>query len=411
MLFVKQEYRTLALLFVAGCLFGIGIFASMQTLVPSLRHEAAIRSCTGLEHHDQKVECVFEIIRDEMVTSGVGAGMEVLARAYELIPTFATTGCHLYSHRTGDVAYYQLYVGTENLEAIDFPQSTTACGYGFYHGFLEHLTQDDPTADTITRTCEYFRKRLGADLRDIAPICYHGAGHGLMLAQAERLSRVQWGNTVAFVKGPAATCASLSEASTGEIEQCEDGLFTMLVQWMVEEENGFAMDWENPLTACRALPQNLLRACYAEVSQKLAQVTDNTPAVAVELVKTIPASYRLNAFSTGVAGMVQFQLNMGKGYEEALARCLIVESSYIAPCIQSVVGGLFEHGSPQQEYVKTLELCADSRIAQGGLAGFCYDRVATILGRFYEPNHRKQICGEFPPAYRESCLSLIAQRS
>lgn len=363
----------------------------------------ALDACEQATDQKVQVECIFRVIESEFDRGGLQDAMKVFAQAYDQYYSFASTGCHRYAHRVGDIAYYREYLVEQDFDAMDFPQETTACGYGFYHGFFEHLIQDHATSEFISDTCSYFKQRLSANLSDIGTTCYHGSGHGLSLAQGERTPKGLWGNIHAFADAPLAACAAMPHTTDLEQRDCKEGVFNVIVEWMAQKQYGLDYDLESPFRPCHEFKGEDLGACYAEMSQKLVTFANSKPARMAELLQNAPDSVRMRAFGTGIAGIIQQTIANEDPYRSTLIECATLSDELFNRCVGSTVNGLFEHGMPQEEYVLPLTVCTQAQVIDRGLQPMCYDLIAQRLSRFYEPARVRELCARIPEAYRTSC--------
>lgn len=378
---------------------------------PRVRAEAHLQLCHFVSEEHQ-VECIFKILESEMGRGGMFTAMPVFSSAYKSFYSFASTGCHKYAHRMGDIAYFKEYLAKKDMRAMNFPQETTACGYGFYHGFLEHLIQDNPSPRFVTETCTYLTERLGGTMGSIRLICYHGSGHGFVLAHVETLPSSAWGNAWTFVGEPLKECDSLPGATREEKEQCRQGVFNMLVEWMQLEQYEFSYDTEDPFSTCRTMPERYWHDCYYETSQKLDRLSGRDPVRIAEIVQHAPTEkIRRSSFEVGVAGIIQQTIADERGYEETLARCALLDDPLFMSCMKSILRGLFEHGAPQEEYKKVLVFCEDAYIAARGQTKACFWFTAESFIRFYTPEKALELCTTFPEAYRDICALRIEKGS
>jgi hypothetical protein len=393
--------RRVILALVLGSIFVGGLLLAF----PSLRARAEVGRCASFTNASLQVDCVFEIIERTLAARGLGAAFDVFERSYQVVPAIAETGCHRSSHRMGDLAYYQLYVPAQDIDGIDFVQETTACGYGFFHGFFEHLIQDRPDPALVVSVCEKLGARLGEDMGAIRITCYHGSGHGFALAGAERIPPEEWGNIARFTTGPLRLCESLPGVGENEIDECRQGVFNILVDWMVAGQYGFFYDTEKPFVFCDALPERQHHsACYYETAMKLDSVSGFDARVIWQIVQEGQPQFARMAFGVGTAGLMQHVVAQEGGYRTALAQCAELPLEQYTQCVTNLSNGLFEHGKPQQEYRVALELCAEPLVAeQVSVREVCYREVARRLPRFYAREHSLAICEEFPADWRGRC--------
>lgn len=388
--------------FVAGFLLTTLALGHAAALDVSLDRAGA--SCAEKKSEAEQADCWMQIVLLELRKRGIGPAFRQFAKLYERYPVFGATGCHSHAHRVGDAAYYGLYVAEGlSLKEIDFPQETTTCGYGFFHGFIEHLIQDKPDEAFVVETCEYLRGRLAGTMRDIGTICYHASGHGFQQTEADDLHSELWGRADLLVQRPLARCESLP-TNDAEIEDCRQGVFNVITDWMAFKNFGLALDLDDPLRLCRALPERWHHACFYELAQKLEPVTRDSPAKAAALVGGITrGALREMTFGVMIAGMLQRQAPLN-GYPRIIAECIaIADDALFKTCVQSSANGLMEHGSPGREYEKVLDLCATPALSARGGDRFCYEALAHRLSRFYPAEKKHTICGKFPASFHDAC--------
>jgi hypothetical protein len=355
-----------------------------------------------------KVDCWLGRPLSIVDAGSLTAGFRAFTYLYETYPAFASTGCHRYAHKVGDAAYYNFMLAKGlALEEVEFPQSTTACGYGFFHGFIEHLVQNDPDEKNVVQNCEYLRETYAKNMRDIGTICYHASGHGFMQTQADALPDAMWGNPGLMVKQPLEACERLP-TNGQEIEDCREGVFNVLVDWMETKDFGLSFDLDDPLALCSRVAAGWQYACYYELGQNLGKITGGSPLRAAAFSASIrDTELRRMTFGVMVAGMMQSKTALDE-YRELLGECTAIEEAVLyETCVVSSANGMMEHGVPGEEYAKVLDLCADARLTERDGDAACYRALGQRLARFYPPGKVASICGSFPSAYRDSCVAEI----
>jgi hypothetical protein len=401
---VPKQYVAIGLLVLiigAGALILNGGFGNTKEPIK-------LDSCASVPEGTTQIVCILRVIKQYVVVGDLAGAFKVFDEAYRDYRSFAASGCHIQAHRVGDMAYYNYYTqGHADLDAMQFPQSTTACGYGFFHGFIEHMVQDHPDPAFVTQVCEDLRTRLSGTMHDIGVICYHGSGHGFTRAQADALGKDSWGNLHAFIDTPVTECDALQKASPNEKEDCKQGIFNVMVDWMESKEYGFSYDALHPFAPCDGLPAATEEACYYEMAQRVPRIAGDDPQKIMGFVAHAPTeALKEISFSVGIAGVIQDEITKGSGYGTTLTQCDALNATFYDLCVDSIVWGLYEHGEPQHEYVKALAFCSDPAVAAHGEAQSCYQHVADRLPRFYTPAKIKEICTEFPPQYRNLCLKI-----
>lgn len=353
---------------------------------------------------DEQIGCWYRIIEEAINNESIDAGMDVFSHVYETYKPFIETGCHRHAHKVGDIVYYGQYLANPDIDAIDFPQSTTACGYGFYHGFLEHLIQDNPDSAFVTDVCTKLGNKYGETMGDIQLTCYHGSGHGFMLAEIEKQEKQYWGNIPVFSKRPMELCNGLPEAREGDREECRQGIFNVIVDWGEVNNYGFSYDKNAPLKLCRGLPEGWLHACYYEAAQKFDAIAQKDLQTAWRIAQAESPTHALMILNVAVAGVVQQIISKGE-HAEFGKGCVTLPSEPKAGCVESVVNGLYEHGAPTQEYKEALAFCGLDYIQSDADASeACMRAFVQRLTRFYTPERiANEICPLLEGKPRETC--------
>lgn len=388
--FLRKNITTLSFAF--GLLVATSFAFGYQAITASnVDVEAELALCERFENEAQKLDCWYEIMRTVHNKEGTAAAFEVFNTLYENEPLFVRTGCHLHAHRIGDFTYYDNYVLTRDLDAIDFPDGSQICGYGFYHGFFEHLVQDNPEPEYVTELCNYFDNRLTSRMPGIRITCYHGSGHGFTLAEVDEGDMSHWGNYDSIIEKPLELCSQLSEASEGEMEECRQGVFNVLVLWMESEEHGLTYDWEDPFWLCADQEYINKNSCYYEVGQKLDGVSGHSIERTMEVLEDIPDQEFVGMLlSTAVAGFLQRTITTDTQFEYMEA-CVEMHTDLQHDCIGGVVAGLMEHGNPGKEHVKAIEICSvpylnDTQRNQ------CFDELGGRLKKFHSDDIIYTMC-------------------
>lgn len=361
-------------------------------------------ACEQFTNDTQKLDCWYEVMRVVHNKKGTAAAFEVFNTLYENEPMFVNTGCHLHAHRIGDYTYYDNYVLNGDLDAIEFPDGSQVCGYGFYHGFFEHLIQDKPDPGYVAELCEYFDNRLGERMPGMRITCYHGSGHGFALAEVDEGDLSHWGNYTSIIEDPLRLCEQLTEADEGEREECRQGVFNVLVLWMESGEYGLTYDWEDPFWICRDQAEINKHSCYYEVGQKMDRVSDRDLDRAIEVIDAIPdEEFKGMLLHTAVAGFLQSTLTEDAQYQY-MEQCVELEEGLQSDCIAGIVGGVIEHGDPGDEHVKSVELCSLEYLNDTQRA-VCFDNIGWRLRKFYPDEQIAQICRKSDSMhFKEACI-------
>ncbi len=353
---------------------------------------AQISACdTELRDDIAKVDCWLEVARGEFDTGGAPEAFKVFEFVYENYDSFANSGCHRHAHRIGDMAYYSDYLKTKDITKMNFPKEAKACGYGFYHGFFEHLIQDTPDVAFVTETCEYLRENIEDVAPAIAQTCYHGSGHGFVFAQTDTLVEESQWSFDAFTEKPLDQCESLPKATEREISECRQGVYNVIVDWMSDEEYRLSYNTDAPFAICDTTSPKRKWDCYYEMSQKLDGLSGLDPQKMVSIVEKIDSvDLQELAIAVGVAGIVQ--QNPQGTQSELLTSCQgITRIGLRNKCISGIVGGLVEHTTPGSEYRGAIEFCELPQLTKDD-KNICYENLLQKLQRFKTNTEIEQMC-------------------
>ncbi len=351
-------------------LFALVVLCVALLRVPSIHRSAELFSCRYLSAESARTECVFAVIEHELKETTTGDAMKVLTRALPILP-HSDTSCHIYSHRVGDIAYYQLYVFNPNSVTFTYPVESIACDYGFYHGFYEHYFQEHPGLSSIIETCSALPNGPEPYRRVIRQTCFHGAGHGLVLAQIDTLTSRDWGNIHAFTDAPLAACSHLKSLKPDEFARCPLGVFAVIAQSRLLKDYGFSF--------------------AGPASERFKDCLTFAPA------------YR-NAciFTNSIVAELSF------GVDGTFASCEVLESKDAAvSCVQGIILGLFVHGADEKRVKSGLSFCASAGVAARDATHDCYLMLEWSLYAYFPEEQHQQLCALFPSHYSDRrCLVI-----
>lgn len=359
--------------------------------------QAQIHACSLEPSSTTKIDCWHQVVRDTFDTSGTQKAFDVFESIYETYDVFANTGCHRHAHRVGDMAYYFDYLTHRELDEVEFPKNANVCGYGFYHGFFEHLIQDNPSVEYVTQMCTYMIERLEGIAPAIAQTCYHGSGHGFLLARVDTLTKPEQWSLKAFTEEPLHACETLPEATQHQKDECRQGVYNVIVDWMADEEFGLTYDQHTPFAFCDGEPYGRQADCYYEIAQKVDGLAGHDPYKASEIaLKARRADLRPDIVSTAVAGMVQHDT---QGDQSTLLESCrsIVDPTLKDSCIVGIVGGLVEHDTTANNYRKALTFCGQPSLMEPEKEA-CLHALEFSVNRFKSSDEILKLCdkGVFP---------------
>ena len=350
------------LVFVMVAVSSVIIFYSVS---PDARVTAALRLCGIKSFQSQQIECVYKVIQQELLRGGVTSAISTFSVANTMYRNTLDVDCHAATHRVGDMAYYDLFKNDPDLSYYEFPPETTICGRGFYHGFFEHLIQDNPQPKFIVATCNYFKNAGPEYMKMISMTCFHAAGHGLIRANAEQVPRAGWGNPAPFVDTPLRICDSMVGVTEPERNRCKTGVMSIFIQMNAFENYGFSK--KNAFEACDSLISSQQETCYRMASLIISQFEGD--------------------------------------YKRAWSICSSAIPALQQACIMSIPVGLFTNGINPRSYQSALGFCSAVAVTNAEYARLCYEQLGRVfIGEYKDPLYTPD-CTLFPSEYRNLCTS------
>lgn len=326
---------------------------------------------------------------------GVDAAYDEVTRLYEAEPTF-TTSCHSIAHNIG-LASYQFY--TKNPDFILSPQAT-ACGAGFYHGFMEGYI--GATGDILgaQKVCDDIGERLSEEAPDARLQCYHGIGHGAV--ETSVASSGSFGSRDAFITEALKSCASVSEGQ--ERYRCASGVFNGIANFYITGAYGLSATKESPYLLCARQAEEYKESCYGNMNSVVYHTAQGSFVSAVTEVLSIPeVDERPKALEYL---MKLFALNhlQDESLAPRIQECKTLPDTYVATCIDGFTRGLLEHGVPGREYERALSVCRAEELSPSE-RDTCYHTVLTEASGWYGKEKVEEICASVSYEERAYCAS------
>lgn len=346
-----------------------------------------------------KRECWDEELAKTMRSEGAQAAFKKFAAFYASDPDFTQIGCHSTAHRMGDVAYGEYVRYGNDLSRLQFPPESLYCGYGYYHGIMEHMIRDNPDFATADAFC----KELIDEYEDTVPRirlnCYHAIGHGFI---PEPSDVEMWGDPFYLTDAAHAACRNLTDLV--ERSECFQGSFNVLADWMWNNQFGFRFPEEDSLALCREFDDpEISKACYYELSMKVIALVDDDIAqvykrFAADIADDEIAGMVINSAAAGIVG----RYISGDTFIPFLMDCRTLPLRVQVDCMKGLTGGFAAHGEPEKEYEKAVAFCIDS-ILTPDEKKVCYSNIFRTFQGIYSPEKITEVCDMIEPAYREYC--------
>lgn len=379
-------------------LFGIGICAiALYGFLSYQKPDEIIRECGSA---DNKPLCYSTRIESILRTRGIPAAFDALVAAYDHDPEFAGT-CHAVTHELGKAAYEEFH----KTGKTELTSKASYCGYGFYHGFMDALLVDSNDLQEARSFCTYIGKNVPH-----TPVpesaegpCYHGIGHGISDGTDPRL----WGDALAIVRPGLTLCTKVAEGNWMWEHRCASGVFNALGNMYPDPK--YKLDsGTDPYALCRdgGFSPVDKEACYDQMNTQAASLGNGSLEKIVGYTNAIQdPHYRSVALHQAVSYYVQVLKFSEKNISVQDAnRCELPTNNLKDSCISGIVGGIFEFGSPGQQYKEALNICASDTLS-ADLRGSCFSAVITNAKSLYISDVVSGVCKKIPSEYASLCNS------
>ena len=266
--------------------------------------------------------------------------------------------------------------------------------YGCQHGFFEHALATSPNAtEAATSIC--------ADLVGVHPAktvfyCYHGVGHGVMMASSYDLALAL------------ETCDALGDAMASD--GCWQGVFMENVNAVMrgESREGVFSDTD-PLAPCNRVAERHQWECYINHAGRLITLFDFSVAKASHACLSASPAYIL-ACVQSLGLMVSnpaWQLTLvgprsqSHNVEVTLELCAQFPTDYLAECIVGAVDNIMNFDGVVLD--RALRLC---QAAEEPHQRACYYRIGLSIGvQLTDLRQRYGLCQQLNEPYRDECLN------
>ncbi len=345
-----------------------------------------------------KKECWEFTLSQAVEEGGVTKAFEIFTHLYESDPQFASDGCHWYSHKIGDASYAD-YLTHKDFSKVQFPDSSSYCGYGYYHGFLEHYLRDTPDFEDVVGICNELIKNRSEDLPRIRLNCFHAIGHGFV---QEPSDTGMWGDAQAFVQTGIDVCRKLEKDD--ERMECLQGAFNVISDWIYTDNYGLEPDPNDPMKLCRTQANyEETLACYYELSMKLNIYTKNGLLEFYNLyVKDIEDDEIADVIIGPLVAAVMQELISEDDHIPLLYECRSLPERVQVACLKGITGGFVAHGEPTKEYVKAITFCSSS-VLTSDEKSICYWNIMRTFRGVYMDKVIEQICPLLESEYQYLC--------
>jgi len=348
-----------------------------------------------------KRECWNDTLAKTFRKEGAAAAFRQFASFYSSDPDFTKVGCHIIAHQLGDVAYGEYVRHGNDLSKLDFPPESVYCGYGYYHGILEHKIRDHPDFAKADGFCKELVREYESTVPRIQENCYHAIGHGFI---PEPTDVEAWGDPARLATPAIAACRNLTNETLRS--ECMQGAFNVIADWLQNSQFGMKMPEEDSLALCRSFDDlEVSRACYYELSMKVLPFAGSD-------IRTVYQKYAASIEDDALAAMVMHSATAGilgnriteDNFIPLLMDCRSLPERVREDCLKGITGGFVAHGEPEREYVKALDFCGDEALT-GAEKEICYQNVFRTFRSVYTPEKIEELCSLIDPEYQRLCYA------
>lgn len=339
-------------------------------------------TCSLLTDKTKQMYCWQSLLESTLNSKGLEEGFILFRELAELNPD----ACHDYGHDLGRYAYGAHKSG----DKIILGEEAAYCEYGFWHGFTETMMADSGFQEA-RKFCESTKGSNSQLELVIQNNCFHGVGIGL-IPHPPPLKL--WGETQALLEPALGYCDA-----TGNLrESCYSGVFHALVNFMIVEEYSFFFKPDDPFEMCFAQKEKYRGQCYFQVAPKLAALTKNNMAKALEFLKQIPDLHN-REYTAVLAFMTLINTETLTGHLDFIKECRVSDVGP-RPCLVAAVNNLFSRGTAEGAYVQAMELCGQVKEQDKKI---CYENIVTSASRFFSQERVGEICGIIERTYAKIC--------
>jgi|GEM_PF-1711160 len=366
------------------------ILTGMSTCLASKdvsgRLDCYVALCDGTPNQ----QCVIAILETATELGGAGQGVRTLNDIMTAQDQFAIrTDGHDLIHVVGRQAARHFGINGET-----FSQCSRDYFYGCEHGFFEiALAESDSPVDAANQICGSLEKPRQF-------VCYHGVGHGLMMAYTNDVERV------------IPVCDQLPKDYLQD-QGCWQGAYMENINALLrgEAKKGVFID-SDPLSPCSRHESRLHRECYINHAARLMQLNKNSlkqsSSACLKEKNPVGRDACLEGLGQLTANPGWQELIIGIKYEDAhflrAARELCEEfpSGHRTICYTAAVGNLLNYDAPEL----AIRYC--DGVPQSMFRA-CQEKILGEITRpIFPDNERAMACEGLTDDLKEQCSTLPA---
>jgi len=297
---------------------------------------------------NQTVACAQTHILYVLHQKGLPDAFSALSAAYDTVPGFPAQ-CHGLTHSLGASAY-DLF---ERHERVELTLEASYCGYGFFHGFIERLIFTSGDMSKAREFCAHATQQLQRVTQKTETACYHGIGHGV----ADSAERAEQLSPEEFIAPALELCGQVGDTEHRRY-LCSSGAFNSLaIAWGKNLILPSAFDLDPYALCAQQVSDYNKKACFEEMNSRVVGIhrEDLQAALAYALQIPVPADRLIAVQNLLPAYLVSYPTLTPS--LQLVKYCRLKDEVLATACMEGLVGGLIERGSPGQEYSEAVQLC------------------------------------------------------
>lgn len=351
-----------------------------------------LANCNALAYSD-KITCWKNYIDKTLSLGKLDEAMGIVASLYNSEPEFIPN-CHDFTHAIGKAAYERFAKG----EDFKVGGETSYCAYGFYHGFMENLVSRSGDPASAREFC----KKVDAELSQINSgaklACYHGIGHGWTNVHDEKL----YGNERGMVTPAIVLCEEVTQ-DPEELKICATGVFDSISIGYYNQKYGLKIKKDDPYWLCREQKDKYKTACYMDLTPAILWLGGQRLTEAMKYISKVEPPYRDTFVLTVSEDSVRFIIKDNLKIEDQVAVCRSLGHTQHLICIQGLVAGYMQFGTPGSEESNGLNFCERSFLTSDEKDS-CFQKLSINVRISYSADRNHSFCAKVPEVYKKYCL-------
>ena len=191
--------------------------------------------------------------------------------------------------------------------------------------------------------------------------------------------------------------------------RCASGVFNALGNMYNDPKFKVSPD-ADPYALCRKGKFDVIdaEACYSQMNTVASDLSGGDLQDMIDYSKVITNErFRIAALKEAVSYYVQMLKRRQQQLSAAdMNRCAELSQPYRDTCVQGLVGGVYEFGSPEKKVDEIIAVCGADDLASV-LRGQCYGETVSLATYYFEPAVVNRLCQRIPEEGRAQCALRV----